>query len=44
MTTKIMKWIEKNILGLPYEEPNKYHPSIKCNCRDCSSITDLQGR
>lgn len=29
---------------MDWEEPNKYHPSIKCNCENCASITDLQGR
>ena len=34
----IINWL------MDWEEPNKFHPSIKCKCGDCSTITDLQGR
>ena len=39
---KIIYKIEKMILGC--DEPNEHHLSIHCNCLECASITDLQGR
>lgn len=38
MFEKIINWL------MNWEKPNKFHPSIHCNCPDCNTTTDLQIR
>lgn len=35
---KIIRWL------MDWEEPNKFHPSIYCDCQSCNIITELQIR
>ena len=37
ISNKLLYWF------MGWKRPDKYHPSIKCNCPHCSSITNLQG-
>ena len=43
MIKQLKNIIEDMLLG-KNKKPNKFHPGMKCNCRDCFLITDLMGK